>query len=187
MKQPRFTTVKDLFEAYSRAADDVGEADPGMGSLEFLQQLVEKRKWEPAISFCAYLLPKREAVVWGCRSLRRMTNQFNADEERALAYAEEWATEPEEWRRVRALTLGNRIDQRSAAAWLALAAGWSGGSVMPPEYDHREATPEQTARAVRLALFISLAYLARDVTDGIMKSCIADGIASVREEPRAPR
>ena len=58
MKQPRFTTVQDLFEAYSRAADDVGEADPGMGSLEFLQQLVEKRKWEPAISFCAYLLPK---------------------------------------------------------------------------------------------------------------------------------
>ena len=100
MKQPRFATVKDLFEAYSRAADDVGEADPGMGSLDFLQQLVEKRKWEPAISFCAYLLPKREAVVWGCRSLRRMTNQFNADEERALAYAEEWATEPEEWRRV---------------------------------------------------------------------------------------
>jgi hypothetical protein len=58
---------------------------------------------------------------------------------------------------------------------------------MPPEYEHREATPEQTARAVRLALFISLAYLARDVTDGIMKSCIADGIASVREEPRTPR
>ena len=64
-----------------------------MGSLEFLQQLVEKRKWEPAISFCAYLLPKTEAVAWGCRSLRRMTNQFNADEERALAYAEEWAAD----------------------------------------------------------------------------------------------
>jgi hypothetical protein len=116
-----------------------------------------------------------------------MTNQFNADEERALAYAEEWAAEPEEWRRTRALTLGNRINQRAAAAWLALAAGWSGGSVMPPEYDHREATPEQTARAVRLALFIGLAYLARDVTDGIMAACLADGIASVREEPRAPR
>src|SRR4029078_5514295 len=105
MKQTRFTTVKDLFEAYSRAAEDVGEADPGMGSLEFLQQLVEKRKWEPAISFCAYLLQKTEPVAWGCRSLRRMTNQFNADEERALAYAEEWAAEPEEWRLRTALTL----------------------------------------------------------------------------------
>jgi len=187
MKQPRFTTVQDLFEVYSRAADDVGEADPGMGSLEFLQQLVEKRKWEPAISFCAYLLPKTEAVAWGCRSLRRMTNQFNVDVERALVYCDECAAEPEEWRRTRALTLGNRINQRAAAAWLALAAGWSGGSVMPPEYDHREATPEQTARAVRLALFIGLAYLARDATDGIMKSCLEDGIASVREEPRAPR
>jgi hypothetical protein len=58
---------------------------------------------------------------------------------------------------------------------------------MPPECDHREATPEQTARAVRLALFISLAYLARDVTDGIMTTCLDDGIASVRGEPRAPR
>jgi hypothetical protein len=187
MKQPRFTTVQDLFEAYSTARDDVGEADPGMGSLEFLQQLVEKRKWEPAISFCAYLLPKTEAVAWGCRSLRRMTNQFNADEERALAYAEEWAAEPEEWRRTRALTLGNRINQRASATWLALAAGWSGGSVMPPECEHREATPEQTAGAVRLALFAGLAYLARDATDETMTSCLEDGIASVREESRAPR
>ena len=85
MKQPRFTTVKDLFEAYSRAAEDVGAADPGMGSLEYLQPLVETRMWEPASYFSAYLVPQTEAVAWGCRSRRRMTNRLHAAAERPFA------------------------------------------------------------------------------------------------------
>ena len=132
MKQVRFSTVQDLFEAYPTSSEDVGKGDPNMQSLDFLRQLVDTQDWEPAISLCAYLLPRREAVAWGCRSLRRMVDHFDASEDRAIAYAEEWAAEPEEWRRTRALALGNRNNRRAATTWLALAAGWSGGSVMPP-------------------------------------------------------
>jgi hypothetical protein len=184
MKQVRFSTVHDLFEAYPTASEDVGKADPSVQSLDFLRQLVDKQDWEPAISLCAYLLPRREAVAWGCRSLRQMADHFDASEDRAIAYAEEWAAEPEEWRRTRALALGNRNDRRAAATWLALAAGWSGGSVMPPEFEHREALPEQTAKAVRVALFVGLSRLARDAKDRIMTSCLEDGIQFVRGEPR---
>jgi hypothetical protein len=88
MKQVRFSTVQDLFEAYPTAGEDVGKGDPGLQSLDFLRQLVDAQDWEPAISLCAYLLPRREAVAWGCRSLRRMVDHFEASEDRAIAYAE---------------------------------------------------------------------------------------------------
>lgn len=187
MKQVRFSTVQDLFEAYPTAGEDVGKGDPGLQSLDFLRQLVDAQDWEPAISLCAYLLPRREAVAWGCRSLRRMVDHFDASEDRAIAYAEEWAEQPEEWRRTRALALGNRNNRRAATTWLALAAGWSGGSVMPPECEHREAPPEQTARAVRVALFVGLSRLPRETRDRIMTPCLEDGIQAVRGEPRAGR
>ena len=100
------------------------------------------------------------------------------DEERALAYAEEWARNPEDMAPHPALTLGNRIDQRApsdlARARRRLVRRQCHAAGIEPS----RATPEQTARAVRLALFISLAYLARDAKDGIMTSCLEDGIAS---------
>jgi hypothetical protein len=187
MKQVRFSTLQDLFGAYPSAGEDVGKGDPDMPSLDFLRQLADTKDWEPAISLCAYLLPRREAVAWGCRSLRRMADRFDESEDRAIAYAEEWAAEPEEWRRTRALALGNRNNPRSPTTWLALAAGWSGGSVMPPECEHREAPPEQTAKAVRVSLFVALSRLARDAKDRIMTPCLEDGIQSVRGEPGARR
>jgi len=182
MKQARFGRVQDLFDAFPTARHDVGETESHTPSMDFLRALVERRNWEPAISFCAYLLPRREAVAWGCRSLHQMSSRFDEDEQRAIAYAEEWTEEPVEWRRNRALALGNRNDRRSAATWLALAAGWSGGSVMPPEFDHREPPPHQTARAVRVALFIGLSRLARGTRDRIMMPCMRDGLQAARGE-----
>jgi hypothetical protein len=187
MSQVRFSTVQDLFEAFPMASKDVGKADAGMRSLDFLRSLIERRDWQPAISFCAYLLPRRPAVAWGCRSVRRMIEQFDAGEERAIGYAEAWVEEPCEATRGKALAIGNINDHNSPTTWLALAAGWSGGSIYPPEFDPVEAKPEKTARAIRVALIIALLRLTRDVRDRIMTACIEDGIHFARGEPRALR
>jgi hypothetical protein len=187
MSQVRFNAVQDLFEAFPTAAKDVGNADAGMRSLDFLRSLIEQRDWPHAISFCAYLLPKRVAVAWGCRWVRRMMGQFDAKEERAIDYAEAWVQEPDETTRGKALAIGNVNDPNSATTWLALAAGWSGGSVYPPEFEPVEAKPEKTARAVRVALFVGLSRLSRDARDRIMTACIEDGIQFARGEPRALR
>ena len=39
--------------------------------------------------------------------------------------------------------VGGRLTPQ--AAWMALAAGWSGGSVMPPEFGNAPAAPHQTS------------------------------------------
>jgi hypothetical protein len=177
MSQPRFVTVRDLFDAFPSAAGDVGAADGSMRSLDLIRTLASNRQWQPAISFCAYLLPRRVAVAWACRSVRRLLGRLATEEDRMIGFAEEWVREPEEPRRRKALASGTIGNPRSPATWVALAAGWSGGSVVPEDMGHAPADPEQTAKAVRVALFIALSRLEPDaVKHRLMTACIQDGI-----------
>jgi hypothetical protein len=176
MSQVRFATVRDLFDAYPSASADVGAAEDGMRSLDFVRALVGKKDWQPAVSFCAYLLPRRVAVAWACRSIRRMVGALRSDEDRMLGFAEDWVQEPEEPRRRKALASGTVGDTRSPATWVAFAAGWSGGSVAPDEMGYAPADPEQTAKAVRVAFFIALSRLEGDAKHRVMTACLEDGI-----------
>ncbi|MGY4292937.1 hypothetical protein ACVWXN_001032 [Bradyrhizobium sp. i1.4.4] len=132
MGQVRFGTVQDLFQAYPLARYDVGKADADKPSLDFLQEAADARNWHPAVSYCAYLLPRRVAVAWGCRSLRLMFDHFDASDTRSLNIVETWVRQPDEQSRNKALAVGNANDPEQPATWLALAAGWSGGSVVFP-------------------------------------------------------
>ena len=71
MASLRFPTVADLYDAFPAAQDDVGIEPSGEPSLTFLRALVAREAWIRH-SFCAYLLPRREAVWWGCQSVRRI-------------------------------------------------------------------------------------------------------------------
>jgi hypothetical protein len=187
MGQVRFGTVQDLFQAYPLARYDVGTADGGKPSLDFLQEAADARNWHRAVSYCAYLLPRRVAIAWGCHSLRRMFDHFDANDSRSLNVVETWVRQPDEQSRNKALAVGNANDLEPPAKWWALAPGWSGGSVVPPEFAPVEAKPDQAARAVRAALLIGLCRLSRDSRDRIMTSCLEDGIQLARGEPRPPR
>jgi hypothetical protein len=173
----RFMTVRDLYEAFPIAQDDVGAPPSDEPSLDFLRSLVAKESWASAVSYCAYLLPRREAVWWGCQSLRRIQPLFSPGDTRVLDAAEAWVREPENDRRITALGIGNESDHRSPATWMALAAGWSGGSVMPPEFGHAPAAPYQSARAIRAGLMIAMAGVPNTEMSRVLKPCLEDGIA----------
>jgi hypothetical protein len=172
----RFPTVRDLYDAYPTAADDVGAPVSDEESLVFLRSLMTTEAWDQAVSFCAYILPRREAVAWGCQSLRRMQPQPRQAEIAALAAAESWAREPEEESRREALSVGMLGDVRTAAVWLALAAGWSGGSMMPPEFAAMPSAPHQTARAVRAGLLIAMTQISPDLIANVVQPCLEDGM-----------
>jgi hypothetical protein len=78
-------------------------------------------------------------------------------------------------------------DARSPATWVALAAGWSGGSVVPDDMGYAPADPEQTAKAVRVALFIALSRLEDDAKHRVMTSCLQDGIQFASGESGSSR
>jgi hypothetical protein len=173
----RFVTVRDLYEAFPMAQDDVGAAASDEPSLTFLRALTQKEAWPAAVSFCAYLLPRREAVWWGCQSLRRIRPVASPEDLRALDAAEAWVREPENDRRFAALAVGNQSSYRAPATWMALAAGWSGGSIVPPEMGHAPAAPDQTARAIRAGLMIAMAKVLNSEMSKVLKPCLEEGMS----------
>jgi len=94
----------------------------------------------------------------------------------ALDAAEAWVREPEENFRRAALAVGNQSDGALPAVWMALAAGWSGGSIVPPEYGAVQAPPYQTARAVRTGILIAMSQLPATEIPRLIRPCIESGI-----------
>jgi hypothetical protein len=157
MSRLRFGTARQVFDAFPPARDDI-EAEPAdVEPLAFIDQLLKSPTPEDAIGFCAYLLPRREAVWWACQCIRAVEPATQEVDGKLLAIAEAWVKTPEEENRKAALTAGLALAVKSPAAWAALAAAWSGGSMVeepnppvpPPGY--------LTAQAVRAAILTALA------------------------------
>jgi hypothetical protein len=179
----RFATARDLFEAFPTARQDVDAAPSDAPPLEYLRSLADTGELNKAVAFCAYLLPRREAVGWGCWSVRRLAETLPAEEEAGVKIAEDWVAAPVEDHRVAALELGTRSDHNWPSTWLALAAGWSGGNialglegvVAPPP-------PQQTARAVRAAVAAAVARVAPGERTERLRTCVDAGIRIAAEE-----
>jgi Family of unknown function (DUF6931) len=172
----RFATARDVFEAFATAQQDVDAEPSDAPPLQYLQSLVDRGLLNSAVTFCAYLLPRREAVGWACRCVRRLAPRLPAGEELGLQVAEEWVEVPEEDRRIAALELGMRSNHLWPSTWLALAAGWSGGNILLGAQAAAPAPPQQTARAVRAAVLAAVSRLAPAERAGGQRSCIEDGI-----------
>ena len=141
--------------------------------LEFLTKLVASASPEDAITFCAYMLDKRQAVWWGARCLRHMGLPRGHGEETALLLAEAWVRDPEEHRRIAALKLGLEGDHRLASVWLCLAAGCSGGSFRIGEMQGPPVPPYGTGTSARTAVLCALAEVPIRERQSTIGACVA--------------
>jgi len=161
MMRLRFSSAQQVFEAFPTALDDIEQAPADIDPLLFIRQLLDSVTPEDAVGFCAYLLPKREAVWWACQCIRAtMTDMAGADAE-LLDIAETWVSRPEEENRVAALDAGMQASDRGPVAWAALAAAWSGGSLTAEPTQPVAPAPFLTAQAVRAAVLTSIAMVRR--------------------------
>ena len=94
----------------------------------------------------------------------------------ALNLAEAWLGEPEDHHRRAALDFGLAGNSKLPATWMALAAGWSGGSLAPREFGGMPPAPDQAARAIRAGLLIALARMPNSDAPKLMKICVESGI-----------
>ena len=150
----RFNAASQVFEAFPIAVASIEDRPGDEPPLDFLQGLIARPHRFDAIAYAAALLPRREAVWWGCRCLHAL-GDGKPDE--ALAAAEAWVRDPDDPQRRAALALGESGDRRSASAWLALAAGVSGGNVAPEGAPPRRPEPYMTAVAVKAAVILAIA------------------------------
>ena len=157
----RFSTARGLFDAFPAALEDMAARPSDRPSLEFVKELAASPTPEDAITFTAYLLGPREAVWWGHQCLSMLADHLAATDQQLMALAEDWVRHPDEERRNHALEQGMASPTKTPGVWLALAAGWSGGSMMGPDAPPVPPPPYLTARAVNAGVLSVLARVER--------------------------
>jgi hypothetical protein len=173
MTRLRFETARDLLEAFPEAGEYLRIEFTDEPPLQFLNGLAE-RSPDAAIGFCAYMLPRREAVWWACQSARALDPPETPEEQQSLMAAEQWVKDPEEGLRIAALKTGQAANYRHAATWLALAAGWA-GNTMPFDDKSVPVPPDQTAKATRAAILIAAAKCDPKQRADLLRNCIEQG------------
>ena len=171
----RFATARAVFESYPEVETKIGVAPTDHPPIDFAKGLLSSGKLADALTFCAYLLPRREAVWWACASVRRLQPDIPREDADGLRAAEAWVATPDDEHRRAALAIGTQGDSNHPATWLALAAGWSGG-VQACGAKQLPVPAYMTARAARIAVFLSAAKVGSRQRQSGMQSCIVDGI-----------
>lgn len=184
MSRLRFATAQEIFDAFPAARDDIEASPTEEDPLAFLETLVASPTPEDAVGFCAYLLPRREAVWWACQCLRALDPTPPAEEAAAVQAAETWVREPEEHRRRAALQIGLEGDRRAPATWAALAAAWSGGSLYL-DGSTTPSPPHMTAKSARAAVLTALARVGAKQRPARLRACVDFALGLVRDEAPA--
>src|ERR1700758_3958241 len=113
----RFAVASEVFEAFPTARNDIAAKPTSQPPLVFLRALAGGPTPDDALAFCAYLLPRREAVWWACQCVRALLGQPTEEDQVALQAAEAWVYEPDEERRRAALAIGRTAERNAASTW----------------------------------------------------------------------
>ena len=102
-----------------------------LNATQYLDKLQEGGLYVDAARFLATALPKREAVWWACVCARSALGDETPEPKvtRALEAAEAWVYKPNEENRRPTEKLAEEATYEQPAAWAAIAAFWSGGSI----------------------------------------------------------
>ncbi len=123
---------------------------------EGLDLLGQHGHWIAAIRILGQALPHREGVWWACVCARRAPDPAATPADAAaLQAADRWVRQPTEAHRRAAMDAAQAAGGRSAEAWAAIAAFWSGGSLAPPNLPEVSPAPHLCGVAVASAVLLA--------------------------------
>lgn len=169
MSKLRFSTAQEVFATFPAARQAISAAPTTEAPLAFLRGLVKSGQNKDAIGFCAFLMPRRETVWWALQSVQRMQPP-GAPPDPALKAAEAWVRDPTDETRRAALALGDSGDHASPGTWVALAAGYSGGSMVATH--PLPCPPDLTAKTARIAVLTALGRVPERERDAALRNCV---------------
>ncbi len=124
---------------------------------EFFSLLIETKLYTDAVKLLAHGMPKREVVWWACKCARSVDA---TDSDPALKQlvdtAQRWVMRTNEQHRRAAMEAAEKAGYETPAAWSAAAAGWSGGSLAPPDVPPVPPGEHLTALAATAAILFSV-------------------------------
>jgi hypothetical protein len=131
--------------------------DPSVNVRAFIDRLCAEGLHSDAVDVLTHLLPKQYCVAWACECVQEL-NAHGAGtpaDIAALSVTKRWLADPSEENRRAAVELADRLRFQGPGAWLAAAAGWTAGSMLPagqPEVPVAATlTGDAVGAAVRLA------------------------------------
>jgi hypothetical protein len=133
---------------------------PDLSPQGYLALLVEAEKIGDAIRFLAFALPAREGVWWACVVARSNQTDPGEADRLCLERSAAWVYEPVESRRRACMAAAESAKFNGAAAYAALAAFWSGGSMAPENMP--EALPDPKLAPIGVGASVLLAITAGD-------------------------
>lgn len=156
-RRMRFNTAIELFEALPQVREDMRAEPDARPSIDYLHHLQAGPTPEEAVTFASYLLPTREAVWWAHQCLHCVPAALTDQDHELLSHVENWVRDPDEPMRRAALDAAMAAEVKTPGVWAAFAAGWSGGSMAPPEAGPLPPPPFLTPRTVNAAVLSLLA------------------------------
>jgi len=123
---------------------------------DFINLLVEKELFQDALRMVAYLLPRREAIGWGCLCVRHIQP---SPQEKPLppvqTAVERWVASPQEEARWAAKQAADAEDPKSLSGLLGLAVFLAGPSMAPPNLQAVPPPPLAASEIVASVVFLA--------------------------------
>jgi hypothetical protein len=125
---------------------------------KYLAHLIDNELYHDAIRFLALALPKREAIWWGCSSVRETLGDRLAKEAMiGLEAAEKWVKEPTEENRRAARIAAEQAGFDHPTGCVALAA-FCTGNLAEPNAPVKQPEDFLTAQAVSGAVLLAAVW-----------------------------
>ncbi len=118
-----FKAMPDIQKFFTQKPEE------GQHCLDFLRRLRLGPVPEEAISLMAFGLQPRPAVWWGHECLKAAPDLLTEQDTAMMDLVVAWVAEQDEDSRYAVMDAGQAVSDRGPGAWLALGAGWSGGSM----------------------------------------------------------
>lgn len=151
--------AEGVFRAVPQLTQDLSKQPaPRETTVEFLGAMAAGETPEDALAFAAHALRPRHSVWWGHECLQARPELLVGSDRQMLALAAQWVAAQDEQTRTTAMAQA-MVAERGPGAWVALAAGWSGGSMAPPDQQEIPVPPFAVGRAVMTGVLLFLARM----------------------------
>ncbi|MFO0876206.1 MAG: hypothetical protein U0840_02445 [Gemmataceae bacterium] len=144
---------------------------------DYLEQLLQQKMFPEAERYLAFGLPPRDGIWWGSLALRHLQPTLAGPQATALHAVVNWVLQPDEKHRQAVEPFAGTS---SAAAFLAQAVAWTGGSLFPPRMPVVKPKLELPHEGLLAALTLAVASVPPPEMEKAHRQVIALGMQVAR-------
>ncbi|WP_372992570.1 DUF6931 family protein [Sulfitobacter sp.] len=128
----RFDRLTDLFGQVPQCGELLkSRPNDADGYRSFLEMLRASQTPEDAVTFTAFALQPKAAVQWGLDSVLSVQGDLSAEDTQIVNGVVEWLRTQTTEARWKTFQMALFAPRKTAAVYLGLAVGWSGGPLAP--------------------------------------------------------